>query len=64
MARSQRILIDTLEYVNTRNTSVRIDLWFDGRLYNVHVTIGNHQTVRSFYTEHAANNHIAQLQRI
>lgn len=61
---NKRTLIDTIEYINSRNTSARIDLWFDGRLYNVHLTIANRTTIRSFYTEEAANNHIAQLQRI
>lgn len=58
-------LIDTIEYTNTANQTVKIELFVkrSTKCFIVNVTINHRTHSRSFVSEKAANNYIAELQR-
>lgn len=55
--------IDTIEYLNTRNQTVKIELSKDKKQYIVAVSVYGTTNFRSFASEQQANDYIIKLQR-
>ena len=60
---TKREIIDTIEYVNTRNEPVVITLVRYGKTYTVETNVNGRVSTRGFASEAQANTFIANSQR-